>query len=577
MQWLQKAKTLFTYQPTAKEPFILTEGTLPQEMERRITDEEPTKSPVRERSPRQLRKPIPITQKLDPSNTDNDQISYDLGVNRLALERLFHGSINNDLIQREFHFANRGDGLLVYLDGIADNNRIMYAVLQPLMILTERCRHEPDGIPERITADAVSELLLPIHQLEVLHCFADVVKAILDGQSVLFMAGDNQAIAVETRSFPTRSVSPPMVEMIVRGPQEAFTESMRTNIGLVRKYIRNRHLVTEMIDVGENCTVAMLYVQNVASPKLVAEVKKRLQAIQGKFLRETGIIEQMIEDSPGSIYPQVTTTERPDAVATMLQDGRVAILADGSPFPMVMPTTLFTLLKTPEDTYMRPAFGSFMRIIRVIALFISYLLPGTYLAVVNHHPALIPTDLLLAIAGAREGVPFPSWIEVLLMEASFEIIREAGIRVPGVVGPTMGILGAIVLGQAAVQAAIVSPFLIIVVAITALASYAIPNYALQFTTRVIRFPYIVLGYTLGLYGIVIGIAFQLVYTANLTSFGVSYFSPITPHSKLDKGIITRTPVQQYQTRPDYLQVQQRAYKVSSFRQHSERDEQDENT
>jgi spore germination protein KA len=293
--------------------------------------------------------------------------------------------------------------------------------------------------------------------------------------------------------------------------------------------------------------------------------------LKGVWEREPGQVEQMIEDYPNSLFPQSLITERPDRVAQHLVEGKVAILFDGSPFGMVLPITLFTLMQTSEDYYLRPAFGTLLRLVRVAAIFIAYLLPGLYLAVVIHHHAIIPPDLLLAIAGSREGVPFPSWLEVLIMEISFEVIREAGIRVPGVIGPTLGIVGAIVLGQAAVSAGIVSPILIIIVAVTALSAFAIPNYQLQFSTRIIRFGYIIMGYSLGLFGIVLGLTAQLLYICGLTSFGIGYLSPVAPSTKRDKDIIVRKSLWTDQNRPDYIQSPKRQKQPEIGRQWTKED------
>jgi len=585
LQWRKIIKNLFTYTPSAREPFILLEGSLSQELERE-SDNDREKKPVAEplQTPtRRLRKPIKTKDlksrttgegETEASNsgtsgggTDDggkedgdDFISPDLETNRRLLAEHFYLPQNKDVVIRDFVLPQDRGGMIVYIDGIVNSDWVMYSILQPLMVLSGHFQSpseqlEPTSNLSKRDFKALLDHLLPVHQLKMIDKMSDAVSAVLNGLTVLFMDGVAQAAVVETRFFPNRSVTTPMVEAVVRGPQEAFTESQRVNVALIRKAVRHRGLVTETVDIGENMTAMILYMAHVANPALVAEVKRRLAGIRGSFLREVGLVEQMIEDHPFSIYPQVTTTERPDRAAAMLSEGKVVIVLEGSPFVMIVPTTLFNLIKTPEDLYMRPFFGTFIRLIRVFAIFVAYLLPGVYLAVINHHQALIPTDLLLAIAGAREGVPLPSWGEVLVMELSFEMIREAGIRVPGVVGPTLGILGAIVLGQAAVQAAIVSPILIIVVAITALAAFAVPDYSLQFSTRIIRFIYIVLGWSMGLYGIVLGLAFQLVYTAGLTSFGVGYLSPVAPATKVDSDIVLRRPIFSQATRPDYLQVQ----------------------
>lgn len=569
MQWRKVIKQALLYHPPTREPFILPEGTWFQEAERGgilptgtvkpegadTTSEyqpPPSSAETAERPltppERRMRKPVPLKEVLAEEN--DGKITPNLAANRLVLSRLFHKPDNIDLVLRDFALPPPAQaGLLVYIDGIVDSNRLNYSVLQPLMVFA---KHR-DELHQPVNIDVIQEHLMPIHQVDVVESWDNAVQNLVDGLALIFVEGDARAVAVESRNFPSRSVSKPEVETIVRGPQEAFTESKRVNVALVRKHLRDQDLVTESVNLGEGNSAFYLYIKGTANPMLVDEVRRRLTQIKGDFLREPGLVEQMIEEFPNSLYPQSIATERPDRVAFSLIEGRVAVIFEGSPFALIMPATLFTLMQTPEDYYLRPAFGTLLRLVRVAAIFIAYLLPGLYLAVVLHHHAIIPPDLLLAMAGAREGVPFPSWLEVLLMEISFEVIREAGIRVPGVIGPTLGIVGAIVLGQAAVSAAIVSPILIIIVAVTALASFAVPNYALQFSTRIIRFAYIIAGYALGLYGIVLGLAFQIFYTAGLTSFGIGYLSPVAPATKRDKDVVVRSSLWKSESRPDYLQ------------------------
>jgi spore germination protein KA len=598
MSVLKFLKNLLQYQPPKDDVFILEEGTWAQEAERAgeiphteqkaaagsvaprteqggdtgaapgaynktdtPEDAEATTAPQptaqREKRPeRTLRKPVPISEKLTGESPE-DRIAANLDANRSTLERLFHKPQNTDLVIRDFTLQATGQcGLLVYIEGIVNSDRLSYSVLQPLMLLGKA--RDTQLAPYVI--ETVEEHLMPVHQVAIIETWAEVIQNLVDGLALLFVDGDARALAIEARNFPSRAIGRAEVETVVQGPQEAFSENKRVNVSLVRNYLRNKDLITESVDIGSGNSAFVLYIAGVANQKLVDEVRRRLSSLEGSFLREPGHIEQMIEDHPNSLYPQTLTTERPDRVAIHLMQGKIAVILDGSPFALIVPITFFTLIKTPEDSYLRPAFGTLLRIVRVAAIFVAYLLPGIYLAIVEHHHAILPSDLLLAIAGSREGVPFPSWLEVVMMEVSFEVIREAGIRVPGVIGPTLGIVSALVLGQAAVAAAVASPILIIIVATTALAAFAIPNYQLQFSTRIIRFLYIAIGYALGLYGIVLGLAVQIFYTTSITSFGVGYLSPVAPSTKTDLDIVFRSPLWLHETRPDYLQSPDRVKK-----------------
>jgi spore germination protein KA len=291
-----------------------------------------------------------------------------------------------------------------------------------------------------------------------------------------------------------------------------------------------------------------------ANPKLVKEVKKRITQIKTDYIPETGILEEMIEDHPFSLIPQTIKTERPDRVTSMLVEGKVAILVDNNPFVMLVPAIFFDFLHSPEDHYIRFPYGLWLRIIRIAAIFITSLLPAFYVAIATFHQEMIPTDLLLAITASKERVPFPTIVEMLLMEFSFELVREAGVRVPGVIGPTLGIVGTLILGQAAVAANIVSPVLIIIVAVTGLSSYAIPNYNIAFGFRFMRFFFIFLAAVLGFFGISTGLFVLLCTVVSMKSFGVPFFAPIAPRTGPSYDLIVRHPEWNQELRPDYLQT-----------------------
>lgn len=368
-------------------------------------------------------------------------IQHSLAANRLILEALFSLPENKDLVIRDFQVGGRhiADALVAFIDGLADKTIINSDILEPLMLLS---RLEPDTSTEGLI-QRVKDALLPGNQVTQFNTWKEAAENILAGSTVVFLEGVPAILSVETKGWEHRMVGVATVEAVVRGPHDAFTESFRANTGLVRSKLRSTALVTEIMQVGEiaSTDVAVMYMKNTANPQAVREVKRRIQAIKVDYLPDSGLLEQFIEDSPFSLVPKVLSTERPDRVAYGLSEGQVAVFVGHSPFVLLLPAVLWSLLHSPEDAYLRFPFGAFLRIIRLLSAFTALLLPALYIAVTNYHPEMIPTDLMLAIAASRERVPFPVVVEVLVMEFSIELIREAGIRIPTVIGPTIGIVG----------------------------------------------------------------------------------------------------------------------------------------
>ena len=491
----------------------------------------------------------PPGKKPEPKD---DRLAKSLDDNLARLRAAFVSPTNADLLVREFQLGQGQRAFLAYLEGLTDRNTINYGILQPLMYLAVENRDPA----EPFSAEAVDRFFLPGNQTKRLSNLADAVQEIVGGNSVLFLDAMPEAISIETKGWEHRTISTPRTESVVRGPQEGFVETLRANTAAIRRHLRTPSLVTELFTVGtrSRSDVAMMYVYNVANHKLVAEVKRRLQALEGKidFVSDSGILEQLIEDHPHALVPQMIATERPDRCAAFLNEGHVVLLVATSPYALIIPATFTLFIHTPEDYYLRWPYGTFVRLVRFLAAFIALLLPASYIAVANYHQEMIPTDLLLAIAASRERVPFPAFVEVLIMEGSFELIREAGVRIPSVIGPTIGIVGALILGQAAVTASIVSPILIIVVAITALSSFAVPNYSAAFSLRVLRFVFIILAALLGFYGLGFGVMALSIHLVSLKCFGVPFMSPIAPYRTGSGDRISRPAVFAQHYRPWYL-------------------------
>lgn len=355
---------------------------------------------------------------------------------------------------------------------------------------------------------------------------------LIHGNCVLFVDTLALAFDIEVKGFMQRSVDSPNNEIVIKGPHEAFVENIRTNTSLIRRIVNNENLIIENLEIGKitKTKCAVCYIQNITNPDLVNEVKYRLNNLEVDSLLSAGELEQLVVDSNILGIPQVLSTERPDKATRYLLRGRVVVIVNGTPYGIIMPAILVDFLTSSEDSNLKVEFGNFLRGLRMLAAFITLLLPGLYVAITSFHQEILPTSLLYSILASRESVPFPIILEILLMEISFELIREAGLRVPSPVGPTIGIVGALVLGQAAVSAGIVSQILIIVVAITGIASFAIPDFSFGFHLRYFRFLFILLGFMAGFLGIGLGLFVYISILCSIKSFGVSFTSPYAPAS-----------------------------------------------
>jgi len=398
------------------------------------------------------------------------EVVKELVVNLEQIKQEFLASKNQDLVIRSFKVGRKVNAFLVFIKGMADRNIINDFILRPLMMVGNF-----DADETVVDLNYLAENILSVNGATKKKELEQIITEILKGSTALFMEGEVECLIIESQGFEKRNVEKPTTEMVVVGSQEGFSENLQTNLTLIRKIIKNKNLVTEILPVGKtnHSSCAVVYLDQIVNPKLVKEVKRRINSIEVDFVPSSGILEQLIEDHPLMIFPQIATTERPDRVASLLVEGKVAILVDGTPFANLVPVTFFYMLHTSEDMNMRWYYTSLIRVIRFLGIGIALFFPGIYVAVTMYHHEMIPTELLSAIVKARENIPFPTAVEVLMMELSFELIRESGIRIPGIVGPTLGIVGALILGQAAVAANLVSPILIIIVSITALGNYAI--------------------------------------------------------------------------------------------------------
>jgi len=482
-------------------------------------------------------------------------ISTSLEENQKAIEDLYNLPLNKDVVIRKLTIPGQPavKAMLVFMDGLADKKIVNMTVLQPLMMM----RNAQEQLYGADLVRIIMEEYLPSGQTSRVGSFKEVQQGINTGDAVLFFDGMDEALTIETKGFEHRGVDRPATEQSVRGSQNAFTEVLRVNTALIRSMLHSSDLITEMIPVGKrghsNC--AMMYLKSVANQELVAEVRRRIQGVDTDLIIDSGILESFIEDYQKNPFPKSLSTERPDRVVVHLAEGRVAILVDGSPFGHIVPVSLFTLMHSADDFAMHFYYSNFLRIIRWMGGFISMLLPAVYLAISTFHQEAIPTELLLSITAARAQVPFPTIFEILLMELAFELIREGGLRIPGILGSTLGIVGAIILGQAAVTAKIVSPIMVIVIAVTGLASYSIPDYRLASVFRLFRLVFVFLALVMGLVGVACGGFILTAILCSIKSFGMPYMAPVAPKTTPGGDIILRKPVYMQKWRPDELNPQ----------------------
>lgn len=457
---------------------------------------------------------------------------------------------SGDVVIRSFTFgANHEiECALVFIDGLVNSEIINDDIIRPLMFGSLRDFAVPED--RKGLASRAAKTLLTVNELEETDSFSKAVAGFLSGDASLFIDGERKAIIINTKGWEKRSVSEPASESVIRGPRESFIENLRTNTALLRRKISNPALSFEAMKIGKRTktNVSLAYIKGLAQPELITEIKKRLAAIDTDSILESGYIEQYIEDSPGSIFATIGYSEKPDIVAAKLLEGRVAILVDGTPFVLTAPYLFLESFQSAEDYYFRPYFATLLRMVRVIGYLITILAPALYVAVTTFHQELIPTRLLITAAAAREGVPFPALVECLLMIMLFEIIREAGVRLPRPVGQALSIVGALVVGDAAVSAGLIGAPMVIVVAVTAVSGFVVPN---QYdSAAIIRLILLLLAASFGGYGFTMGLLGILVHMSALESFGYPYLSPISPFILTDnKDTIIRAPLWLMISRP----------------------------
>ncbi|WP_342431701.1 spore germination protein [Neobacillus sp. FSL H8-0543] len=495
----------------------------------------------------------PLIEKLNPEPQFNEQsnaldieqkeqdISNDLDKNLATFTSIFSVPKNMDVKVREFtiHSINKR-AFIFFISTMVDITNIQESIVEPLLEAEQPSEKIPDIVSYPIETTVTN--------------IGEITEFITSGGTILFVEGDSQCYAFQTTKIRGRGIEKSDNEVIVKGAKEAFNEKVIDNISLIRKKIKNENLIFEaqLITKRSKDSVFLAYEKDLVNDELLQTIKDKLSSLDVDRIIDLSILEQYLEERPRSLFPTILYTERPDRAASFIEEGHIVLLMENSPGSLILPATFWALFHSPEDHYLRTPYGNFIRILRVIALFVAVLTSSFYIAITNFHVGMIPPDLLMAMAGTRERVPFPSIIEVLMMEIAFELIREAGLRVPSPIGPTIGIVGALILGQAAVQANVISPIVIIVIALTGLSSFIISDVSMNFAIRISRFLFILVAGFLGVYAVIALFTAALFYLVSLKSFGTSYFAPMTPHFFSSKDLIIRHVPMKERFRPGYL-------------------------
>jgi spore germination protein len=480
-----------------------------------------------------------LTSNNNPSiENPNQNLSKTIIENEQIFKNMFQNC--SDVMFREVTIQGQTKLLLIYVDGMVNTDLITANVLKPLMY---------DGLPQGLgTIDSIAQMfeqeLLSVLQTQKLSSFGDIAEHILRGNVAILVDGENAALLTDVANFETRAIDESPNEAVLRGSRESFTEHLRTNTTMMRRIFATPKLKMESFKVGKltKTDVVVAYMDGKVSMSVLNEVRKRIDRIQIDGILESGYIEEAIEDTHFSPFPQMLNSERPDVVSAGLLEGKVAILTNGTPFALIVPMTFWDGLQAPDDYYERFLFVSLNRWIRYIFAIFSVFFPSLYIALTNFHQEMVPPNLMMSIASLREKSPFPTMIEVFIMEFMFEGLREAGIRLPKQIGPLVSIVGALVIGEAAVRAGIISAPIVIVVSAAGISSFVIPRYRFGFPLRMIRFPLLILSGIFGLFGIAVGIIALIIHLIQLSPFGTPYLTPVAPLiSRSLKDLFLRWP------------------------------------
>ena len=471
----------------------------------------------------------------------------------------------DDVIQKEF--VRKGEPekniLLCYIDGLSNRSLLEESIIRPFLREEEEYHiEEKYHVEAECTKEKEEEWILELlHRIletadvKQSHNMDEILNGILSGDAALFANGCETALIISSKGFPVRGISEPESEVVLRGSKDSFNENLRTNTALIRRRIKDTRLKVKQKQVGyrSRTNIALLYIDDLVEPGVVERLEAQIDEIVVDGIFDNGMLEHLLEKKPFSPFPQYQHTERPDKASSGIMEGRVAVVVDNSPGVLLLPVTIHCFFQASDDYYNRFYVSSLERCLRYLAAFIAIGVPGLYIALFNFHTEVLPTSLVLSFASARLGVPFPVVIELLLMELSFEMLREAGVRMPGQMGNTIGVVGGLIVGQAAVEAGLVSTIAVIVVSLTAIASFSIPNESFTSTFRLLKFVIMGMCALWGIYGFFIGLLGVFIHLCSLNSYGIPYLMPSVSSSVMDsntqKDYIMKWPIRSMVKRP----------------------------
>ncbi|WP_257348507.1 spore germination protein [Pseudalkalibacillus decolorationis] len=476
------------------------------------------------------------TKSLSKQKQNNSDSTENNGLNRNLNENIQHvkdkTGNSDDIIVREIHIGQDGNlkaGVL-FTEGLIDNVSNQNFILESLMVDIRKADLDTNDSYKQNPLQYFKDSVLTVGDIKDITDYDVLFASLLSGKVIFLLDGFAQGYAIGMKGGKDRGVPEATIENTVRGPKEAYTENLRTNTALLRRKIKDQNLWLESKKIGTvtKTDISIAYMNGIANDKVVDEVRERLDRIEIDSILETGYIEELIQDETYTPFPTIFHTERPDVTAGALLEGRIAIFVDGTPHALLVPALFIQFFQTADDYYQRADITTILRLLRFLGFFIALLAPSLYIAITTFHQEMLPTGLLISLAAQREGVPFPAFIEALMMEVTFEILREAGVRMPKAIGQAISIVGTLVIGTAAVEAGIVSAAMVIVVAITAISSFIISSFNIAISVRMLRFIFMALAASFGLFGIIIGLIALVLHLCSLRSFGVPYMSPFAP-------------------------------------------------
>lgn len=487
------------------------------------------------------------TKSTAEESTDSlrqEPLNGDLEQNFHQLELLLHGCSDGVIKEFEFGSESKTRGLIVYFDGLVNRTIVELSILKPLLIDLESLGRQPQDFNNNLLViNFIKNSLLTLAEVNTLTSFDEVCAHISSGDTVIMIDGCNIALVAGTRAWEGRGIEKPDNENVIFGPKEGFSETLRFNTAMLRRRLKSTDFKLESFVIGRitKTNVVLGYIKDIAPQQMVDEIIARLMDIDIDGILDSAYLEEYITNQPKSLFSQVEYTEKPDRVCGSLLEGRLVIIVDGSPMAMVLPISFPQYWGAADDYYTNFIAASLFRLLRISAFLLALLLPSLFVAVITFHHEMIPTPLLLTIVASRQGIPFPAFIEALLMEFAFELLREAGLRLPRSIGPAVSIVGALIIGDAAVRAGLVSTPMVVIIAFTGIASFVSPHYNAAIIVRILRFGFLIASAFLGFLGIMLLLILVMIRMVSINLLDLPYMSPLAPLnlSQLSDIIIRR--------------------------------------